>query len=82
MVGKFVRALFVGGRTKRSAILDGGDLGKAVRSGRLLGGEVEIESRCWFLTKVGVNSGPSSSDRNREESNDSKSSNRNWGWVR
>jgi hypothetical protein len=78
VLGKCVRALFVGGRTKRSAMVDGGDLGRAVRRGRLPGGEME-SSRCWFLIKVGVNSGPSSSDKNREESNDSRSSNRKWG---
>lgn len=81
VVGKLVRVLVVGGRTKRSAMLDGGDLGRAVRRGRLPGGEVD-SSRCWFLINVGVNSGPPSNDRNREESNDSRSSNRNWGWVR
>lgn len=79
VLGKLDRGSFAGGRTKRSAMLDGGDLGRAVRRGRLPGGEVEIESRCWFLIKVGVNSGPSSNDKNREESSDSRSSNRNWG---
>ena len=78
VLGKFVRALFAGGRTKRSAMADGGDLGRAVRRGRLPGGEVE-SSRCWFFINVGVNSGPSSNDRNREESSDSRSSNRKWG---
>lgn len=46
VVGKLARTLFVGGRTKRSATVDGGDLGRAVRRGRLPGGEVESESRC------------------------------------
>ena len=82
VLGKLVRALFVDGRTKRSAMADGGDLGRAVRRGRLAGGEVESEPRCWFLIKVGVKSGPSSNDKNREESNDSRSSSRKWGWVR
>lgn len=81
VLGKVVRTLLVGGRTKRSTTVDGGDRGKAVRRGRLPGGEVE-SSRCCFLIKVGVNSGPSSSDKNREESSDSRSSNRKWGWVR
>lgn len=81
-LGKLVRELFVGGRTKRSAMAEGGDLGRAVRRGRLPGGEVVSESRCCFLIKVGVKSGPSSNDKNREESNDSRSSNRKWGWVR
>jgi hypothetical protein len=78
VLGKLVRALFVDGRTNRSAMVDGGDLGRAVRRGRLAGGEVE-SSRCCFLIKVGVNSGPSSNDKNREESNDSRSSSRKWG---
>jgi len=46
VLGKLARALFVGGRTKRSAVVDGGDLGRAVRRGRLPGGEVDSESRC------------------------------------
>jgi len=79
VLGKLVRTLWVGGRTKRSAVVVGGDLGRAVRRGRLPDGEVESESRGWFLIKVGVNSGPSSNDKNREESNDSRSSNRKWG---
>ena len=82
VLGALFRALFVGGRTKRSAMADGGDLGRAVRRGRLPGGEVVSESRCWFLIRVGVNSGPSSNDKNREESSDSRSSTRKWGWVR
>jgi hypothetical protein len=79
--GKGVLALIGGGRINLSAAEEG-DLGKDVRKGKLPGGEVEIESRCWFLLKVGVKSGPSSNDKNRDDSKDSKSSNRNWGQVK
>lgn len=41
-----------------------------------------MESRCWFFTNVGVKSGPSSKDRNRDESKDSSSSSWKLGEVR
>ena len=67
--------------TKRSATLDGGERGKDVRNGRLPG-ELVSESLCWFLNNVGVNSGPSSCERNRDDSSDSRSKILNSGLVR
>jgi hypothetical protein len=60
---------------------DGGDAGKEVLNGRLPG-ELERESRCWFLISVGVKSAPSSREKKREERSDSSSSSWKWGLVR
>jgi len=54
-----VRLCRGGGTTNRSAIEEGGDRGREVFMGRLPG-DVDNESRCWFLSNVGVKSGPSS----------------------
>lgn len=62
-------------------ILDGGDAGKEVLNGRLPG-ELERDSRCWFLTRVGVKSVPSSRETNRDERRDSNSSRLKCGLVR
>ena len=71
-----------GGSTKRSATdADGGERGNDVRNGRLPG-ELASESRCWFRSSVGVNSGPSSCERNREDNSDSRSIILNSGAVR
>lgn len=59
--------------------MDGGDFGREVR--RLLG-RTDMESRCWFFTNVGVNSGPPSKERKRDESKDSSSSRWKLGVVR
>ena len=68
-----VRELTGGGMTNRSAAdADGGERGKEVRIGRLPG-DVDNESRCWFLTSVGVKSCPSS-DKNLDDSKDSSAS--------
>ena len=80
-VREVVRVCVGGGTTKRSAIDPGGERGNDVRAGRLPG-DPERESLCWFLSNVGVNSGPSSCERNREESNDSRSKISNRGVVR
>lgn len=80
-VKELVRECTGGGKTKRSAIEDGGDFGKEVRMGRLPG-EPDNESLCWFLRSVGVNSGPSSWDMKREDSNDSRSTDSKFGDVR
>ena len=62
-----------GGSTKRSGRdVDGGERGRDVRIGTLPG-ELVSESRCWARRNVGVNSGPSSCDRNLDESSDSRS---------
>jgi len=63
-------------RAMRSAndVEDGGDAGKKVLNGKLPG-ELERESRCWFLTRVGVKSAPSSREKKRDERSDSNSSN-------
>jgi hypothetical protein len=60
---------------------DGGDAGKEVFNGRLPG-ELERESRSWFLISVGVKSAPSSREKKRDERSDSNSSNWKWGLVR
>ncbi len=73
--------VWAGAKMNCSATDRGGDRGKDVRRGRLPG-ELVIESRCLFLTRVGMNSGPSSCDRNREESNDSRSTTWKFGEVR
>ena len=71
-----------GGSTKRSGSdEDGGERGRDVRIGRLPG-ELVSESRCWFLNSVGVNSGPSSCERNREDNSDSRSNILNSGVAR
>lgn len=68
-----VRELTGGAMTKRSAAdAEGGERGRDVRIGRLPG-DVDKESRCWFLTSVGVKSCPSS-DRNLDDSKDSSAS--------
>jgi len=59
----------------------GGETGKEVLSGRLPG-ELERDSRCWFLTRVGVKSAPSSSEKKRDERRDSSSSKWKLGLVR
>lgn len=59
--------------TNLSATERGGERGNDVRRGRLPG-EPLMLSRCWFLTSVGVKSGPSSSERKREDNRDSRSS--------
>ena len=66
----------VAGNMNLSAIEDGGDIGRDVRMGRLPRGEVPDSALCCgpLLARVGVNSGPSSRDRKRDESNDSSSS--------
>lgn len=76
-----VRVCDDGGSTKRSATEDGGERGSDVRSGRLPG-ELVSESLCWFLSSVGVNSGPSSCERNRDDNRDSRSNILNSGVVR
>ncbi len=70
-------------RAKRSAseVDEGGDTGKDVLSGRLPG-ELDRDSRCWFLTKVGVKSAPSSREKKRDERRDSSSSKWKCGLVR
>lgn len=76
-----VRALTGGATTNRSANdADGGERGNDVRMGRLPG-DVDNESRCWFLISVGVKSGPSS-DRSLEDSKDSRASISKRGAVR
>ena len=70
-----------GGMTKRSATERGGERGREVRRGKLPG-EAEMLSRCWFLTRVGVKSGPSSRDNSREDKSDSTVSSRKSGTVR
>ena len=60
---------------------DGGDAGKEVLNGRLPG-ELERDSRCWFLTSVGVKPAPSSREKKRDERRDSRSSNWKCGLVR
>ena len=62
-----------GGMTNLSATERGGDRGNDVRRGRLPG-EPEMLSRCWFLTRVGTKSCPSSRDRKREDNSDSSES--------
>ena len=64
-----------------SDVDDGGDAGKEVLNGRLPG-ELERDSRCWFLTSVGVKSVPSSREKKRDERRDSRSSNWKCGLVR
>ena len=64
-----------------SEVAEGGEAGKEVLNGRLPG-ELEKESRCWFLTSVGVKSAPSSREKKRDERSDSNSSNWKWGLVR
>ena len=80
-VREVVRVCVRGGRTNRSATDDGGDRGNDVRIGRLPG-ELVSESRCWFLRSVGVNSGPSACERNREERSDSLSNSLKSGFER
>ena len=82
VLGKFLRALFVGGGTKRSATVNGGDLGRAVRRGGLPGGGVVREFRGWFSIRVGANSGPSPNDKNGDGGGGSRSPTRKWGRVR
>jgi hypothetical protein len=77
---EFVRVWGCAGRTNRSAIDDGGDL-RDVREGRHAGRPGK-DSRWWFLARVGVNSGPSSKERKREESRDSSSSSWKFGEER
>jgi hypothetical protein len=60
----------------------GGDAGKEVLNGRLPGGLEREESRCWFLTSVGVKSAPSSREKKRDERRDSSSSKWKYGLVR
>ena len=76
-----VRACVRGGSINRSGTDEGGERGSDVRIGRLLG-ELASESRCWFLNSVGVNSGPSSCERNREDNSDSQSNILNSGVAR
>lgn len=64
-----------------SEVDDGGDAGKEVLNGRLPG-ELERDSRCWFLTSVGVKSAPESREKKRDERRDSSSSNWKCGLVR
>jgi hypothetical protein len=73
----------MGGRAVRSAseVDVGGDAGKEVLNGRLPG-ELERDSRCWFLTSVGVKSAPSSREKKRDERRDSSSSNWKCGLAR
>ena len=74
------KAILACGRTNRSATEDvGGDRGSEVRKATLLG-EPDIESR--LRARVGVNSGPSSCERKRDESRDSIVSRRKWGSTR
>jgi len=69
------------GRMNLSAT-DGDDFGgTAIFVGRLPR-ETVRESRCWFLASVGVNSGPVSRERKREERRDSSSSSWKFGVVR
>ena len=70
-------------RARRSAseVDVGGDAGKEVRNGRLPG-ELESDSRCRFLTSVGVKSAPSSREKKRDERRDSSSSKWKCGLVR
>lgn len=75
---EFVRE-WGGGNTNWPAIDEGGDFGSEVRR---LPGRPDMESRWWFFTNVGVKSGPSSNDRNREDSKDSSSSSWKLGEVR
>ena len=76
-----VRELTGGGMTKRSAAdAEGGERGRDVRIGRLPG-DVDSESRCWFLTNVGVKSCPSS-DRNLDDNKDSSASISKYGFDR
>lgn len=56
-----------------SEVDDGGDAGNEVLKGKLPG-ELESDSRCWFLTSVGVKSTPSSRETKRDERRDSSSS--------
>lgn len=73
-----VRVWEGGGTTKRSAMDEGGERGNDVLRGRLPG-EGDRDSRCWFLSNVGVNSGPSSCDKNREDKRDSLSTSLKFG---
>lgn len=76
-----VRELTAGAMTKRSAEgAEGGERGSDVCTGRLPG-DVDNESRCWFLISVGVKSGPSS-DRSLDDSKDSSASISKRGIVR
>jgi hypothetical protein len=68
------------GRMNLSAT-DDGLCGTAIFVGRLPR-ETVRESRCWFLASVGVNSGPVSRERKREERRDSSSSSWKFGVVR
>lgn len=76
-----VRVCVRGGRMNRSGTDDGGERGSDVRMGTLPG-ELVSESRCWFRSSVGVNSGSSSCERNREDNKDSRSKILNSGVVR
>lgn len=84
-VNDVVRVCAGGGMTKRSATDDGGDRGrdrgKDMRIGKLPG-ELARESLCWFFRRVGVNPGPSSCERNREDRSDSLSNTLKSGAVR
>jgi hypothetical protein len=62
------------GNINLSAIEGNGDIGKDVRIGKLPNGDVPPTPNPDLPASVGVNSGPSSNDKNREDNNDSSSS--------
>ena len=72
------------GRINRSATEDAGETARwcaeeeEARGGMEPDGDAEAEAEteccCWFLARVGVNSGPESRERKREERRDSSSS--------